>query len=273
MNLFIRSVLGATLMAQPWSLAAQETSPDLSKLKIDALFNQLCSTCHGKNLDGGQGGSLVDGEWKHGSTDEDLFRSIAKGNLQLGMTPWEGILKTDQIRSLVIYIREKEKSAKTKGITYPKPEPGKVTKTKHENYKIEVVVESGIEHPWAIAFMPDGRKLVTERPGKLRVINADGSLHPDAVANTPKVLAFGQGGLLDVALHPDYQNNGWIYLAFADGWEKKIEGEKKPKRNAQTAVVRGRIKDHQWTDQEWDLQSPVRTLRWVWRALRHADGF
>ncbi len=234
-------------------MAAEEPAAavDLSKMKVNEVFGHLCATCHGKQLDGGQGGSLIDGEWKHGASDADLFRSIAKGNLQLGMTPWEGVLTKDQIRALVIYIREKEKEARFKGLTFPVPEPGKVVKTERENYVFEMVVEEGLEHPWAIAFLPDGGKLVTERPGRLRLIDAKGKLHPEAVEGTPEVMAFGQGGLLEVAVHPNYTENGWVYLGFSDGWREKVPGKEKSKVSALTAVVRGRIKDHQWVDQEW----------------------
>ncbi|MFT5190544.1 MAG: glucose/arabinose dehydrogenase [Verrucomicrobiales bacterium] len=239
------------VLVSPLLSAADEAASDFSKMKVEEIFGQFCSACHGAKFEGGQGGSLIDGEWKHGSTDEDLFRSIAKGNLELGMTPWEGVLTKDQIRAMVIFIREKEKEAKVKGITFPVPEPGKITKTQHENYVFEIVVEKGLENPWAMAFLPDGRKLVTEKAGQLRMIDAEGKLHSDPIKDTPKVIVHGQGGLLEVATHPDYAENGWIYLGFADGWIEEIEGQKKPKVHALTAVVRGRIKDHAWVDQEW----------------------
>src|SRR5699024_3315817 len=73
----------------------------------------------------------------------------------------------------------------------------------------------GLEHPWGLAFLPDGRMLVTERPGRLRLINKDGQLMPEALTGTPEVVAQGQGGLLDIALHPDFQMNHFVYLTFA----------------------------------------------------------
>jgi glucose/arabinose dehydrogenase len=226
------------------SLAFAADGPDYSKMKSDQVFEQLCSSCHGKDLSGGVGGSLIDGEWKHGGSDEDLLKSIKEGNAQLGMTPFKTVLDDRQIRSLVIHIREKEKQAKEKGMEFPKPEPGKVTKTQHEDYKIEMVVEKGLSNPWAIAFLPDGRTLVTEKAGRLRIIDADGTLLPDAVKGTPKVLEHGQGGLMEVVVHPDYEKNGWIYLGFSDGTR---EGGK-PKTI--TSYVRGKLKDGEWTSQE-----------------------
>lgn len=73
----------------------------------------------------------------------------------------------------------------------------------------------GLEHPWGLAFLPDGRFLVTERPGRLRVVAANGALDPRPVAGVPAVVAAGQGGLLDVALHPKFADNGWVYLSYA----------------------------------------------------------
>jgi glucose/arabinose dehydrogenase len=234
---------------------ASEKAPDYSKMKVDELYSTLCAACHGEKLTGGQGTSLVDGVWKYGDTDNAIFQTILKGNLELGMTPWEGILSDKQIRSLVIFIREKEKEALINGIDPPRPEIGKITKTDLENYKLEMVVEDGLKLPWSLAFLPDGRKLVTERGGSLRIIGTDGALDPKAIGGTPEVIVHGQGGMLEVAVHPDYEQNGWIYFAYADGWraeptKKERKDKKEGKPSTITRIVRGRIKDHQWIDQQ-----------------------
>ncbi|HNI51849.1 PQQ-dependent sugar dehydrogenase [Accumulibacter sp.] len=76
------------------------------------------------------------------------------------------------------------------------------------------IVTGGLEHPWGLAFLPDGRMLVSERPGRLRLIDAKGNLDPQAVKGLPPIAAIGQGGLLDVAVHPAFRQNGWIYLSY-----------------------------------------------------------
>jgi glucose/arabinose dehydrogenase len=81
-------------------------------------------------------------------------------------------------------------------------------------YQVETLA-AGLDHPWSIAFLPDGAKLVTERAGRLRILGADGKLSP-AVAGLPAVFAEGQGGLFDVALDPDYAKNGLIYWTYAE---------------------------------------------------------
>ena len=72
----------------------------------------------------------------------------------------------------------------------------------------------GLAHPWALVFLPDGRMLITERPGRLRIAK-DGKLDPEPVSGLPTVTPHGQGGLMDVALHPDYAKNGLVYWSFA----------------------------------------------------------
>src|SRR6478735_1741398 len=97
----------------------------------------------------------------------------------------------------------------------------------------ELVVEtvaSGLEHPWGLAFLPDGRMLVTERPGRLRLVSAAGEISRP-IAGVPSVMARGQGGLLDVALDPQFAQNRQIYLSFAE-----------PRANGNgTSVARGRL--------------------------------
>ena len=82
--------------------------------------------------------------------------------------------------------------------------------------KLEVqTIARGLDHPWSLAFLPDGRMLVTERPGRLRIVSKAGKLSPP-VAGLPKVAASGQGGLLDVALDRGYAQNQTIYFCYAD---------------------------------------------------------
>jgi aldose sugar dehydrogenase len=81
---------------------------------------------------------------------------------------------------------------------------------------IEVVtVAKGLEHPWGLAFLPDGRMLVTERSGRLRIVTADSALS-EPIAGVPEVYESGQGGLLDVAIDPDFANNNLVYLSFSE---------------------------------------------------------
>ena len=123
-------------------------------------------------------------------------------------------------------------------VVAPPAAPADVFESEEHAFRV-VEVASGLDHPWGLAFLPDGRLLVTERPGRLRTVTA-GRLDPEPVAGVPRVYASGQGGLLDVALHPDFQENGWVYLSYAGGhWGR-----------AGTEVSRGRLRDNRLEDVE-----------------------
>lgn len=83
--------------------------------------------------------------------------------------------------------------------------------TQYHTIKVTKLAD-GLERPWAVAFLPDGRKLVTERPGRLNVVE-DGQV--TEITGLPEIHAVGQGGLLDVSLHPDFNENGWIYITYS----------------------------------------------------------
>lgn len=101
--------------------------------------------------------------------------------------------------------------------------------TEHGTVRLQTVADE-LEHPWAIAFLPDGQLLVSERPGRLRIVAEDGRLSVP-VAGVPAVYAEGQGGLLDVALDPHFSDNQLIYFSFAEAGNG----------GAGTAVGRGRL--------------------------------
>lgn len=114
-------------------------------------------------------------------------------------------------------------------------------------------IAGGLEHPWALAFLPDGRMLATERPGRLRVI-ADGAVS-EPVPGAPKVFAQGQGGLLDVAVSPDFAETGLIFLSFAE----PAEG------GARTAVARARLTGE-------GLDAALQDVEVIFRMSPASDG-
>lgn len=126
-----------------------------------------------------------------------------------------------------------------------------VTRTEKHDLRIDVLTR-GLEHPWSLAFLPDGRMLVTERAGRLRIVAADGALDPDPVTGLPEsVSANGQGGLHDVVLHPDFASNQLIYLAYAG----KGDG------GHGTELARARLEDDRLVD-----------TRVIFRALPKSRG-
>jgi glucose/arabinose dehydrogenase len=107
------------------------------------------------------------------------------------------------------------------------PSPGRITD-----------VAKNLEHPWGLLFLPDGRMLVTERPGRLRIVSRNGRVSAP-LAGVPRVYAVGQGGLLDVALDPAFARNSVIYLSYAEPGENDTAG---------TAVARAKLAERGLTD-------------------------
>ena len=108
---------------------------------------------------------------------------------------------------------------------------GDVIDSEEGKFRYEVVAE-GLTQPWSMVKLPDGRLLVTEKKGDLRIIQ-DGKLLEEKVQNVPKVRDANQGGLLDLELHPDYAKNGWIYISFSDPSE---DG-----KTSHTRVIRAKL--------------------------------
>jgi glucose/arabinose dehydrogenase len=111
--------------------------------------------------------------------------------------------------------------------------------TAQHDYRLETVAE-GLERPWSVATLPGGDVLITEKPGRLRIVR-NGALLPNPVAGVPEVVAEGQGGLFDVLPHPEFATNRMLYLSFS----KPLEGGE-----STTAVVRARFENDALSDVE-----------------------
>jgi glucose/arabinose dehydrogenase len=236
-----------------------------------ALYTANCSGCHGTDLNGGRAPSLFDETWAHGSDDETIAAHIKNGIPDTEMAAFGSVLSDEQIWSMVAYLKTQGANLKGKPTYVPDPD-GQVIKTEKQAFKIEVVARN-LETPWGLAFLPDGRLLVTERPGHLRVVDKSGKLS-DPVSGTPTVWERQDGGMFDVEVHPNYAQNGWIYLSFSmPGANNTAPPSAKeaaaqaaasgqpagrggfggdPSNVSMTAVVRGRINaQNQWVDQQF----------------------
>jgi glucose/arabinose dehydrogenase len=215
--------------------------------EVQKLFNQLCASCHGENLQGGLGRSLIAGDWLRINQTLTFAEHVKQGDAERGMPAFGELLSDAQIRSLEIYIQEVRQQTERAGKPLV-PNIDGVYAAGGYRFRLENVVE-GLSLPWSVAFLPDGALLITERPGSLRVFEDEVLSAP--IPGTPEVWARGQGGLLEVALHPEFNTNGWVYLGLsANG------GERGGKAQGMTKVVRGRIRGNQWTDEGVIFEAP-----------------
>lgn len=203
-------------------------------------YDKYCASCHGKQLTGGMGPSLVDTVWKHGSDDTSIANAIKNGAPRAGMPAWKAMFDEQTIRSLVILIREQGKrhSENTNAKTHTQPNGTYTTKDHAFNITKTAELPGTI---WAVSALDQNTLIATLKDGRLFTITA-GS--PKEITGIPTVWSDNQAGLLDVIAHPNYSENGWIYLSYVDK-KTSITGTR-----GMTAVVRGKISNGKWVQQE-----------------------
>jgi len=223
-------------------------------VKAWAVYDQYCVGCHGRDLEGAAAVSLVDGQWKFGGDDERIAETIRNGRPGTAMAAFKDVLNEPQLWQLVILIRQAEADSKTRPAAVVDPE-GNVVKSEKQTFKLEVVARN-LETPWGIAFLPDGRMLVTERPGRLRIVE-NGRMQPEPVAGTPKPWVVQDGGFLDVEVHPNYAQTGWIYLSYAEpGPNDTSTSPPRPATTSMTVILRGKLRDNRWVDEQVLFKGP-----------------
>lgn len=228
-------------------------------------YHDNCSSCHGTDLSGGRGPSLFNPALLAERTDEQLRTTILKGLVSSGMPPFQGQLDDDQIGRVLAYLRIR--SGQLAEAAPPVKDPtGLVISSKNQTVRIEVVA-SGIDTPWGEEFLPDGRLLVTERPGKIRIVDpkTPGAV-PLTVTGTPTPWVRQDGGFFDIAVAGD-PKNPWIYLSYSEvlpGYDRPLPGPGPIEKDgpqlppAMTRIVRGHINaKNEWVDQQDIFRAPV----------------
>jgi aldose sugar dehydrogenase len=217
------------------------------------IYDLNCSQCHGVNLQGGFAPSLTDSIWLHGSSKGHAFRNVKYGIPSYGMPAFEFALSDNDIRSAIDYIFDSGPG----GDAVKQPIPSRIYSL---DYVIQIdTVAEGLDTPWAMTFVSDETALITEKSGALRVMH-NSVLHDDPVKGIPSALNEGQGGLLDVAVDPFHPEEDWVYLSFSHKLADKP--------GAMTKIVRGKIRDNTWTDEETLFEAPHST----YLTTRHHYG-
>lgn len=219
------------------------------------LYDNNCANCHGREGQGGGAGTKTlntldkfDQKW-----DRPFFDAIKNGVKDMGMEAFGDSLSDPEIWALVVHIRELQHRALRQSGMGPKASNG-VYQSKDHRYRVETVVEGnqGLKTPWALEWLPDGRMIITNRPGIILIVK-DGKVVGE-VKGLPPVLELGQGCMMDVTLHPDYAKNGWVYLAYNEAAKSGNGG--------QTKIIRGRFRPNganfDWTDQQTIWESDQR---------------
>ena len=225
-------------------------------------FNDNCAACHGEDLTGSSMGTpLVGADLRFGDTVPQIAESIAKGFPSSGMPAWAETLNESQIWNLALYVAEQRQGTTIldKRDNIPLEIPAGTIETERHAFRIEKIADGLDKMPFSIEPLPDGNMLLSERMRGLRIISPTGE-KSDYIKGTPQAyddsgIFLGQvqglGWMLDIKTHPDYEDNGWIYIHHTDRCtECNALSKKSGAPVSMNRLVRGRIKDGEWVDEE-----------------------
>ena len=230
-----------------------------------ANYQEMCAVCHGVKFEGTetQGPPLVGVEFKNGDSVSAIIESVKKGNVKAGMPPFAEVFDEDVIKQLAIMITERRAGQRFNDFKVDAAlvVPEGVLSTEKHSYRLETVATDIHPLPFSVAALPDGRVLVTEKTRGLRVFSADGKRSAviegaprgyDDAAKVPGIgLKFGLGWVLDVALDPAYEENGWIYVQYGDRCDDcNASSRKSGEPVSMNVLVRARIENDTWVDEE-----------------------
>ena len=276
----LRLITGLVIVCAAWVIVSvgevvKAQAPGVGRVGGAAagatLFTEQCAGCHGTGATVGRALNLFDQAWLNSIDDARITNTIKKGVPNTEM-PAFGSLNDQQIFELIQHIRNQTAVAAPPQKFVASPD-GVVVHSAKQAFRVEVVAD-GLMTPWALAFLPDGRILVTERDGRLRI--ADRGKVSEPVKGMPKAHVQQDGGYLDVELHPEYARNRWIYLAYSEDQSGYVapppalpatdaappqgRGGRggQPQVPSMTVIVRGRITDrNEWTDQQLIFRAPT----------------
>jgi len=262
------ALLFCPLLIGPLAMRAQV--PEAPPTAFSDLFNEACAVCHGVELHGeAQGVPLIGQDLLYGDSIPELEQSIARGSPELGMPVWSETLTPDQIHNLALYIAERRSNFSYLDfrITAELKIPEGVIQSQEENFRLETVIADLDPLPSSIAPLPDGRILLTEKMRGLSIVSQDG-IRSDYIRGAPKTYddaltnsvgsKFGLGWLLEVAIHPDYASNGWVYLLYGDRCEDcNTYSRAHGVPVSMVKVIRGHVRDGAWTDEQVIYQADI----------------
>lgn len=234
-----RLLAAASLLVVLRHSASAQTRENVRVRDGARLAAEYCAGCHGPNLVGGPAPNLLDDTWKSGSDDASILRAIRDGFPQANMPAFGALLSEAEQREMLAYLRQMGRRFALGLVPIVVAPPASVTvATQKHTFRLETYA-APLHTPWGIVFLPDGRMLVSDRIGEIRVIKG-GQVLPDPIRGTPRPFVRQDGGYLDLIAHPDYARNGWLYLAYSETGGTR-EG-------TMTVVVRGEIRDGAWVN-------------------------
>ena len=220
---------------------------DSAVVRSSEIYTDYCASCHGSTMQ-----TFVDRKWKYGNSSPQIFESIhsGRGGSDAAMPAFGTMLKESQINELVSFILKGIKRDKIYDFQ-KKFSPNEIFQAEQFNYTLkEIGSELGI--PWGMAFLPKGDILITDRGGKIFRVKEDGRKYE--ITGGPLAHSEGQGGLLDIELHPKFKKNRLVYISYSS---IKVEDGK---TLSSTSLKRYKLK-----------KNKLRKEKLIFEALPYAD--
>jgi len=230
------------------------------------MFADNCASCHGAELQGSdRGPALVDVTLNGGDSVSDLQHSISNAHLDIVAGGFAGQLSDVEMKGLAIYVGERRMGQAFTNFQFDREMviPSTIQSSDEHSFSIETVIDGLDPLIFSIEPLPDGTLLVSEKERGLSIVSRDGT-QSDLIEGTPATggsfdvmgIQYGSGWHLDVAAHPEYEDNGWIYLHYTELCAERCNDLFN--RSSMNRVDRGRIVDGKWQDVETIWQAPLR---------------
>jgi glucose/arabinose dehydrogenase len=243
----------------------QAPVPALLQSRANEIYNMTCAGCHGTTAQAGpKGPSLFSNAFLDSHTDAQIVQALTDGLPNTPNHSFKTLYFPDEIGQMPALLRIRGGIVNRKVGAVPDI-TGKVFNSQKATFKVETLVK-GLNQPWGLAFLPDGRLIFTERSGQLRFMDKNGNASAP-VKGTPTVFERQDGGMLDVAVHPDFAKNGWIYLSYttvAPGYQVQPGDETAPNMAPPTMtwIVRGKVNaNNEWVEQQILFNPPADSYR------------
>ena len=243
----------------------QAPVPALLQSRANEIYNTTCAACHGTSAGAGPSAhALFSNDYLGSHTDAQIVQALTDGVPGTANHKFTTLFFPDEIAQMPALIRIRAGIVNRK--VGPVPDiTGKVFNSQKASFKVDTLVK-GLNQPWGMAFLPDGRMVFTERSGQLRFMDKNGNASAP-VKGTPAVFERQDGGLLDVAVPPDFAKTGWIYISYstvAPGYQIQPGDEQAPNMAPPTMtwVVRGKVNvNNEWVDQQVLFNPPADSYR------------
>lgn len=228
---FILCLFGVILLE-----SCKPTQAEIPKNKTEQSpkknYQQYCASCHGEQLK-----SFINRKWIYGNSWNEVFKGIKEGYPDAGMPGYAETFSDAEVEELTSYILKGIENF-TKDEIKSTPASFDVVKSDELTFKLDTIA-TGLDIPWGLGFLPNDDILITERDGDLFRYRKGEALHE--IKGVPEVWSKGQGGLLDVQVHPDFKRNQTIYLSYS-----KPDGNEK----ATTAILKATLENDILTDKK-----------------------